>query len=137
MWENLLLMVHVMLAVAMIGLILLQQGKGAEAGASFGAGSSQTVFGSAGSASFLTKVTWWLAGLFFATSLTLAWVAHVHVTSKSAGIPGLDVAPPAASAPVGKLLSDVPSLPAIGKPAAPAKNGDVPALPVAPAGSAR
>ena len=68
--ENFILVVHVLIAIAMTGFILLQQGKGAEMGASFGAGSSQTVFGSAGSAGFLTKATAVLALIFFATSIT-------------------------------------------------------------------
>ena len=77
--ENFVLLIHCLIAVVMIGLILLQQGKGAEAGASFGGGASQTVFGAAGSASFLTKVTAWLAGVFMMTSLSLAYFAHRDV----------------------------------------------------------
>ncbi len=66
---------HVLLALALIGLILIQRGKGAEAGAAFGAGASGTVFGAAGSGSFLTRLTGVLATLFFVTSLTLAYLA--------------------------------------------------------------
>ncbi len=66
---------HVLLALALIGLILIQRGKGAEAGAAFGAGASGTVFGAAGSGSFLTRLTGVLATLFFVTSLTLAYMA--------------------------------------------------------------
>jgi len=93
MLENIILVLHVMAAVVMIGLILLQQGKGAEMGASFGSGSSQTVFGAAGSASFLTKLTWGLALFFFTTSLVLAIFAHQRVQAAGTTIPGLDVAP--------------------------------------------
>ena len=67
--------VHVFLAVAIIALVLLQRGKGAEAGAAFGAGASGTVFGSKGSASFLSRTTAALATLFFITSLGLAFLA--------------------------------------------------------------
>ena len=67
--ESLILILHVLVAAAMIGLILLQQGKGAEMGASFGAGASQTVFGAAGSAGFLTKLTAALAAVFWRTSV--------------------------------------------------------------------
>lgn len=70
--ESIILIVHVLLALALIGLILLQQGKGADAGASFGAGASQTVFGSQGSGNFLTRTTAILATLFFVTSFALA-----------------------------------------------------------------
>ena len=77
--ETLVLIVHVLVAVSMIGLILLQQGKGAEMGASFGAGSSQTVFGAAGATSLLTKITAWLALIFMITSLVLAVYARKDV----------------------------------------------------------
>ena len=66
------LVVHIILAVLMILLILIQQGKGAEAGASFGGGGAATVFGASGSANFLTRVTAILTALFFVTSMTLA-----------------------------------------------------------------
>jgi preprotein translocase subunit SecG len=73
--ETILLIVHVLIGASVIGLVLIQQGKGADAGASFGGGASQTVFGSAGAGSFLVKLTAGLAALFFATSLALAVLA--------------------------------------------------------------
>ena len=73
--ENFILVVHVLLACAIIGLIMLQQGKGAEAGASFGAGSSATVFGAAGSGNLFSKLTAILVAVFFVTSFALAVVA--------------------------------------------------------------
>lgn len=73
--ENLILAVHLVTALAIIVLVLLQQGKGAEAGASFGAGASQTIFGSGGSWNFFSKLTAILATLFFVTSITLALIA--------------------------------------------------------------
>lgn len=69
--QNIVLVLHVIVAVALVALVLLQQGKGADAGAAFGAGASGTVFGSKGSSSFLTRTTGILATLFFITSLTL------------------------------------------------------------------
>jgi len=75
MLHNLLLVVHVLVAIGLIGLVLIQQGKGADAGAAFGSGASGTMFGSKGSASFLTRTTGVLATLFFITSLSLAYVA--------------------------------------------------------------
>ena len=75
MLNNILLVVHVLIAVGIVGLILLQQGKGADAGAAFGGGASSTVFGSQGSGTFLSRATAILAALFFVTSLWLAYLA--------------------------------------------------------------
>lgn len=69
---NVILTLHIVVAIAMIGLILIQHGKGADAGASFGAGASGTVFGASGSANFLTRSTAVLTAIFFVTSITLA-----------------------------------------------------------------
>ena len=75
MFETVVVVVHVLVSLGLIGLIMIQQGKGAEAGASFGGGASQTVFGSQGSGNFLTKTTKYLAIIFFATSISLAVIA--------------------------------------------------------------
>ena len=66
-----LIVVYLIVALCLIGLVLIQQGKGADMGASFGAGSSATIFGSSGSGNFLTKATTWLAVAFFVISLVL------------------------------------------------------------------
>jgi preprotein translocase subunit SecG len=66
---------HLLLALGLIGLILIQHGKGADAGAAFGSGASATVFGSRGSGSFLTRITAVMATLFFLTSMALAYYA--------------------------------------------------------------
>ena len=68
------IIVHVLIASAIVGLVLLQRGKGADAGAGFGSGASGTVFGARGSASFLSRTTATLAALFFATNLALAYM---------------------------------------------------------------
>jgi preprotein translocase subunit SecG len=68
------IVLHVLLAAGIVGLVLLQRGRGADAGAGFGAGASGTVFGARGSASFLSRTTATLAVLFIATSLTLAYL---------------------------------------------------------------
>lgn len=81
------LAVHIIIAILMIGLILIQHGKGADAGASFGAGAAGTVFGAAGSANFLTRATAVLAALFFITSLVLA----AHARKEAADQLRLDV----------------------------------------------
>ena len=73
--DQIILVIHLLVALAIIGLIMLQQGKGAYMGASFGAGASQTLFGSTGSGNVLTKATAWLSVLFFATSFGLALIA--------------------------------------------------------------
>jgi preprotein translocase subunit SecG len=73
--ETSVIVVHILVSLALVVLVLLQQGKGAEAGASFGGGASQTVFGSQGSSNFLTQSTKWLAVVFFATSIGLAYIA--------------------------------------------------------------
>lgn len=73
--HTILLVIHVMVAIGLISLVLLQQGKGSDMGAGFGAGSSGTVFGARGAASFLAKVTGGFALLFFITSISLAVVA--------------------------------------------------------------
>ena len=73
--QTVLLVAHVSIAIALIALVLLQQGKGADAGAAFGSGASSTVFGSQGSATFLSRVTAGLAAGFFVVSLTLAVLA--------------------------------------------------------------
>lgn len=74
---NVLLIVQILVALGIIGLVLIQHGKGADAGAAFGGGASGTVFGSKGSGNFLTKLTTGLAVVFFSNSLMLAWlVAH-------------------------------------------------------------
>jgi preprotein translocase subunit SecG len=69
------LLVHTLVAVCIIALVIVQQGKGATMGASFGAGASQTVFGSRGSGSFLLKLTLSFAFIFFATSISLNYIA--------------------------------------------------------------
>jgi len=66
--------VHVLLALMIIALVLLQRGKGAEAGAGFGSGASGTVFGARGTSTLFSKLTAVFAALFFATSLTLAYL---------------------------------------------------------------
>jgi len=72
--KDLILVIDVISAVGLIGLILLQQGKGADMGAAFGSGASQTLFGSRGTANFLTRTTAILATVFFLSNLGLAWL---------------------------------------------------------------
>ena len=101
---------HLLIAAAIIALVLLQRGKGADAGAGFGSGASGTVFGARGSASFLSRTTATLAALFIATSLTLAYLGgrpaeapksvidRVNLPDSAPALPSATpAAPPAAS----------------------------------------
>ena len=78
--ETIVVVVHLIAAVVVVGLVLLQQGKGADAGAAFGSGASQTVFGASGSGNFLSRSTAVAATVFFITSLTLAIYAKQNTT---------------------------------------------------------
>lgn len=123
--ETVILIVHVLAAVGLVALILLQQGKGADMGAAFGSGASSTVFGSQGSASFLTRGTAILATIFFITSLSLAYFTNQGVSRKS--VTDSVVEKVDSEAPVAE---DMPSVPTA--PSAPAES-DVPSAGTAPA----
>lgn len=85
--EQIVIIVHVLMALAIIGLILIQQGKGADAGASFGAGGSQTVFGASGGGNLLTRMTSISVTVFFITSFGLAIIAK----DKAAALGDVDI----------------------------------------------
>lgn len=133
--------IHVVICLALIIVILLQQGKGAEIGAVFG-GSSQTVFGATGAGNVLTKATWAMAAMFFATSIFLAYASTRRFTGSIFGsgsgtnrrvvFPARPGVPP---------VPVVPAAPASHAPAAPAAAVPVPrsapAAPAAPANHAR
>lgn len=106
--------VHVLTAIALVGLVLIQHGKGADAGASFGGGASQTVFGSRGSGNFLTRATAILATVFFLTSLALAWQARQQIEQGRDSLPALEtLEQEEVPAPEGTEQSgEVPSVPA-------------------------
>ncbi len=88
------LIIHVLIAITVIGLVLIQHGKGADIGASFGSGASTTVFGSQGTGSFLFKLTGGLALTFFATSLLLSsMVASQYHKASQLAIPQQTSAP--------------------------------------------
>lgn len=76
------LAIHIIVAIALSGLILIQHGKGADAGASFGSGAAGTVFGASGTSNFLTRATAILATIFFITSLALAYHAQEQANSQ-------------------------------------------------------
>lgn len=86
MLENLLLILHLVMAIALVALVLLQQGKGAQAGAAFGGGSggsSQSLFGSRGSANFMSRTTAIVATVFFLTTLSLAYIYATRNSDRS------------------------------------------------------
>jgi preprotein translocase subunit SecG len=77
------LIIDILAALGIIGLVLLQQGKGADMGSGFGSGASQTLFGARGSSNFLTRTTAILATIFFVANLTLAWLASTQTDAPS------------------------------------------------------
>ena len=108
--ETLILVLHVVAALTIIGLVLLQHGKGADMGAAFGGGASGSLFGATGSANFLSRITAAAAAIFFITSLGLTWysshatddkgVMAAHPASQApATVPGTASAPAPASVP--------------------------------------
>lgn len=104
--EQLIIVAHLLIAVAIIGLIMLQQGKGADMGASFGAGGSQTLFGSEGGGNVLTKATAWLVVLFFVTSFSLALLVNQRSNTSNE----LDLAIPAAGEKEAAVVEELPVL---------------------------
>ncbi|MDH5536188.1 MAG: preprotein translocase subunit SecG [Betaproteobacteria bacterium] len=110
--ELLILVLHVIAALGIIGLVLLQHGKGADVGAAFGSGASGSLFGSSGSTNFLSRATAILALVFFLTSMSLTWFS-----TKKTGDSGVMAAP---SAPSKSVPSDIPT-PSV--PAGPADDG--------------
>ncbi len=79
---GIILFIHIVIALAIVALVLLQQGKGADMGAAFCSGSANTLFGSRGPASFLMKLTGGLVALFFVTSLSLGYLAHRNIAAE-------------------------------------------------------
>lgn len=121
---TILVVVQVLVAIALVALVLLQHGKGADAGAAFGSGASGTVFGARGSANFLSTATAWLAAAFFAISLALAYFVNARSETESL-VDGL--AAPVVSAPA--EASPTPALPAEAPAAAPPSEEQKPKLP--------
>jgi preprotein translocase subunit SecG len=108
--QALILVIHVLVAISLIALVLLQHGKGADVGAAFGSGASNTMFGSTGSLPFLIKLTAILAAIFFATSLALSYLAMPHKQAMPVGISSSSVP------------TTIPAPPVTGAPAAPQQN---------------
>ena len=130
-WTKLIIVVHVLVALAVIGLVLLQHGKGADMGSGFGGGSSGSLFGASGSANFLSRATAILATVFFLTSLGLGYLA-THKPKAGSGVMDAvktEQAAPAADkkdaeAPKAPVTKDAPK--EAGKDAAGSKGKEVP-----------
>jgi preprotein translocase subunit SecG len=99
MWTNVLIVAHVITALAIIGLVLLQHGKGADMGSGFGGGASGSLFGATGSANFLSRTTAVLAAVFFASSLGLAYLATTKPREAGSVVDRAPAAQPKAEAP--------------------------------------
>ncbi|AHF03198.1 preprotein translocase subunit SecG [Marichromatium purpuratum 984] len=129
--QTILTIVQVFLSLGLIGLVLIQHGKGADAGAAFGSGASQTVFGSQGSGSFLTRATAIFATLFFLTSMALAYFA-TQVGEPEGFMEDMDDAVLIEAAPETLVPSDVPSVPGVDSDDSATQGApDVPAMPTA------
>src|SRR3954463_7359076 len=119
---NLLVGVQMLTALAMIGLILIQHGKGADMGAAFGSGSAGSLFGASGSANFLSRTTAVLAAVFFTCTLLLAYFSHARPAGGGSLLERAAVGAPAAPAP--GAAGEIPGA------AAPAAAASAPAAPV-------
>jgi len=122
--QPVLIALQILVALALIGLILLQQGKGADAGAAFGSGTSGSIFGARGPSSFLAKITGLLAAVFFVNSLTLAYITGQSIERKS--VVERVVVPPEQGAPAKNVPPEAPQAPAADTAPGPT---DVPAAP--------
>lgn len=133
---NILVGVQVLSAIAMVGLILMQHGKGADMGAAFGSGSAGSLFGSSGSANFLSHATAVLATIFFASTLMLAYFSHAQPAAGGDSLleraAAVAPAPPVAPAvPVAPAASQIPTDQAPATPGAtPAPKPEAPVAPV-------
>ena len=122
---TLILTVQVLSALVMIGLILIQHGKGADMGAAFGGGSAGSLFGASGSANFLSRTTAVLAAVFFASTLALAYLGNARPVSSGSVLEGAAVVAPA---PAGAASGLAGQIPGNDKPAV----NSVPVAPAAP-----
>ena len=108
------LTLHILVGLSVIGLVLLQHGKGADMGAAFGSGASGSLFGASGSANFMSRTTAWFAAVFFATSLGLSYMATNRTQSSGSimdtakTVPAKPEAAPAVPAPTDSKAKDIP-----------------------------
>jgi len=131
---NLLVGVQMLAALAMIGLILIQHGKGADMGAAFGSGSAGSLFGASGSANFLSRTTAVLAAVFFACTLLLAYFGHARPAGGGSLLERAAIGAPVAPAPAPAPVDSAAQIPAGSAAPAPAAPASAPAAPAAGAG---
>ena len=135
--QTILVVAFLFVSIAVIALILLQHGKGADAGAAFGSGASATVFGASGSANFLSRTTAILAVIWFVLAMALGWFAmrtvEVPGLMDQDSAPGEEVVVPTTETP-SSAAPDLPDVP--GAPAVPA-GSDMPQVPTEPATEAQ
>ena len=130
---NLVLAVQIISAITMIGLVLVQHGKGADMGASFGSGASGSLFGASGSANFLSRSTSACATVFFACTLALAYFGHASASKRPESTSVLERAAAAASAPAASApVAQIPTAPTAAASAAPAASAATTPAPSAP-----
>jgi preprotein translocase subunit SecG len=125
---NILVGVQMLAALAMIGLILIQHGKGADMGAAFGSGSAGSLFGASGSANFLSRTTGVLAAVFFACTLLLAYFSHARPTGGGSLLERAAIGTPA-PAPAPAASGPASQIPSGNAPAAPPAGAPAPAAP--------
>ena len=130
---NLLVGIQMLAALAMIGLILIQHGKGADMGAAFGSGSAGSLFGASGSANFLSRTTAVLAAVFFGCTLALAYLSHSRPSTGGGSLLERSATQPAPAAPAAPAPAS--EIPAAGAPA-PAAGTPAPAAPAPASGGA-
>ena len=136
---NVILAAQILAALAMVGLILIQHGKGADMGAAFGSGSSGSLFGASGSANFLSRTTSVLAATFFAATLALAYFGGVRPGSTGSVLEGAAVTTPApitapTSTPNGTAAGSIPAGSDMPAPATPIPSSSAPVVPATGAG---
>jgi preprotein translocase subunit SecG len=130
------LIAQMLSAVAMIGLILIQHGKGADMGAAFGSGSSGSLFGASGSANFMSRATSALAAVFFVCTMALSYFGNLRPTSSGSVLDGAAVvvpvpaAPAVPAGPAGQIPGNTPAAATVAPAAAPATPAVAPAAPV-------
>jgi preprotein translocase subunit SecG len=117
---NVVLAVQMLTALAMIGLILIQHGKGADMGAAFGSGGSGSLFGASGGANFMSRSTAVLAGVFFACTLALAYFGNLRPSSSGSVLEGAAVTAPAVPAAAASGAAQIPGTSGSAIPVAPA-----------------
>jgi preprotein translocase subunit SecG len=129
---KLVLIAQMLSAIAMVGLILVQHGKGADMGAAFGSGGSGSLFGASGSANFMSRATSGLAAVFFVCTMALSYFGNLRPTSSGSVLDGAAVVAPAPAAPAAPAgpVGQIPDNKAVAPAASPATPAAAPAAPV-------